>query len=536
MKLRPYQQDALTALHLARDEHTQRPLIAHATGLGKTILFAKFLRDLRREPMGNHRALIIAHRDELIRQAVDKLAMVDPKQETGVVKAEDNDTDAPCVVASIQTLARSTRFAKLMQSGRFDTVVCDEAHHSEADTYRRVFTDLGCFEPGGPLLLGVTATPFRGDKRALGETWQKIVHHVSILEGIKQGYLANLKAIQVRVQADFREIRSTHGELRDDDSERVMLEAQAPETIARAIKEYATGRPTLVFTPTVRFSEAVQAACEVLGINARHLDGTTEQETRREILRDFHTGQIDVLTNCGVLTEGYDEERISCIVMARPTKSAVFYTQCIGRGTRLHPDKPDCLIIDVVGVTHRHDLVTAPVLLQQAEAEQAEEQREEPKQLDLMPPDLPTADPNAELHAEPVDLFAQHPFAWVKTDFGYVLDVRQRTLLLRESDKGWRVEEHFGITTNQLFEGPSLGYAQGVAEDWIRELGLDVLAKKSASWRDDLMTEGQRRALEKWRVPFANTWSKGEAADALTRVIAQARLKTLHRQSNHHVW
>lgn len=521
---RPYQTEALDALASALRQGMQRPSIVWPTGYGKTVLFAYWIKQLR-EGRPKHRALIIAHRDELIRQAAEKWSAIAPDVPVGRVKAEWDEKDCPVTVASIQTLNYTNRFANLMRAGFFDAVVIDEMHHSESESYQRLMSRLGCFEPGGPLCLGVTATPQRGDKKGLAKTWQGIVHHKSILDGINEGYLANLKAIRVKVDCDFTQLRTTHGEIRDDDSEKMMLAGKAPAHIARAIKEYAGTRPTLVFTPTVKVSQEVQIECRHLGLTCSHLDGTTHDTERQAILKRFHAGETQVLTNCGVLTEGYDEERIACVVMARPTKSTPFYIQCVGRGTRLHPEKDDCLIIDIVGVTHRHDLMTADVLLtSDATKEDLFEQEMLAPEPGRKPEQLPLFD--GKMTAEPVDLFASRPFNWLKVQSGYVLSLAEFGLvLLKESREGWDVHRLEDGFIAKVYKGQTLGYAQGQAEDYVRRHKLDALARRDAQWRSKPMTAGQHRMFEKLAIPWHDEWNCGLASDAISRTLAVRQIR-----------
>src|SRR5918999_4261515 len=168
LQLRPYQEEAIAAINDAALEGVTRPLVALPTGTGKTVIFGHLLAR-RASP-----ALVLAHRDELIRQAVDKLLMVNPDFNIGIVKAEQNEVSAPVVVASVQTLARPKRLSQIGQD--FRTVIVDEAHHGVAETYRRVLEHVGSFDDAGPLTVGFTATPERGDKVGVGQVWERIVY------------------------------------------------------------------------------------------------------------------------------------------------------------------------------------------------------------------------------------------------------------------------------------------------------------------------------------------------------------------------
>jgi ATP-dependent helicase IRC3 len=351
ISLRPYQCEAVEAIEAAELRGLRRLLISLPTGTGKTIIFAMLITRRR------GRSLILVHRDELITQAVEKLTFVDPRLDVGVVKAERNELDHRAVVASVQTLSRRRRLEQLGTD--FATVIVDEVHHAPAYTYELVLEYLSCFEGYGPLLVGVTATPERGDRGPLGHIFEQIVYHKSILEMIP-AYLSDLRAIQVQlVKADFNTLHLRNGDFRDDEVEEMMFAANAPAEVAAAYGQYAMGRKALIFTPSVALAHAMVDAFRASGMPAvEAIDGTTPLDARRAILRRLHTGETRVVSNCFVLTEGFDEPSIDCIIMARPTRSRPTYMQMIGRGTRKFPGKEDCLILDLVGVTTRLDLMT----------------------------------------------------------------------------------------------------------------------------------------------------------------------------------
>jgi superfamily II DNA or RNA helicase len=306
------------------------------------------------------RSLVLAHRDELIRQAVDKLLLVNPDFDIGVVKAAENETGSNVVVASVQTLARANRLRQIFAN--FNTVVVDEAHHGTADTYRRILEHVGSFSDDGPLTVGFTATPERGDKSGLGQVWDRIVYQKGILEMILSGYLCDLKAVRVSLKVDLDRLHTRHGDYVDTELESALLDASAPKHVVAAYQQHASGRKTLVFTPTVKVVHEMADAFRKVGIAGEALDGTTPADERRDILKRFHSSETIVLANCAVLTEGFDEPSIDCIISARPTQSRPFYLQMIGRGTRVYPGKADCLIPGAVGDTERHRLVTADTL------------------------------------------------------------------------------------------------------------------------------------------------------------------------------
>ena len=282
------------------DAPDQLYVTEHCIVTHNTILFGKLTADTP------GRTLILAHRDELINQAVDKLIRVEPTLNIGVVKAERDDRWAPVVVASVQTLARERRRERLFQTPNFSRVICDEAHHSIANSYRSVFEDAGCFRPDGPLLLGVTATPQRGDKVGLDAIFEGICYDRDILWGIQNGYLCDLRGKQIYMDVDLDQVRTTAGDFQDGALGEAMEEADAPEIIAAAYYREAPGRKAIVFTPTVNVAKLTAAALKKLGIAAEWVSGTTPEGERRAMLKRFKSGATMVICNCAVLC--LDEE------------------------------------------------------------------------------------------------------------------------------------------------------------------------------------------------------------------------------------
>jgi ATP-dependent helicase IRC3 len=452
--LRPYQEEAVKAIQEAGQDGISRPLVALPTGTGKTVVFSYLIG--QREG----RALVLAHRDELIRQAADKLLLVNQDFQLGIVKAKENELDAPVVVGSVQTLARRNRLEQLGQD--FTTVVVDEAHHSVADTYQRILEHVGSLAPDGPLTVGFTATPERGDKVGLGQVWGKIVYQKSLLDMILAGYLADLRAVRVSLQVDLDAVATRHGDFIESQLEGALLDASAPEHVVQAYQEHAPGRKALVFTPTVKVAYAMRDAFQDAGIAAEALDGSTPIEERRAILQRLRTGETMVLANCSVLTEGYDEPSVDCIIVARPTKSKLLYLQQIGRGTRPYPGKADCLILDVVGVTRRHDVMVADKIVDldlktksvREAHEEAEEEKRQRQARRTETPYLP-----GKLFSEDVNLFGTRSMKWVQSDSSWVLALGDGFIkLVCGAEERWAVH-HFrrGAGVTLLRDGLPLG-------------------------------------------------------------------------------
>jgi len=403
---RPYQYEAVAALLAATARGVHRPRLVLPTGPGKTIVFALLIQRRRGRP------LILAHRDELIQQAVDKLRLVDPTLPLGVVQAARDEHTAPIVVASVQTLSRRTRLSRLVPD--FQTIVIDEAHHAPAPTYRRILEYCRAWHLDGPLVVGVTATSERGDHHSLRQVFDRIVYQKTLLEMMQAGYLVDLRALQVLLQADFDTLRTQQGDFVEAELESLLLAANAPVQVLAAFQAHAVDRKALLFTPTVALAYAMADTFRTAGIPAEALDGTTPGATRRAIRQRLHSGATRVVANCAVLTEGFDEPSVDCIIIARPTQSVVLYQQMLSRGTRTYPGKTDCLVLDVVGVSTQHTLHTAAALFGCYAARLARQ-----SVLELL--DRPGHQDQEDtaltgmLCSTPVDLFARRALRWGQT-------------------------------------------------------------------------------------------------------------------------
>lgn len=356
LELRPYQVEAVDCVFESWRQFN-RVLGVAPTGSGKTIKFAAIAQ--KRLDVG--RVLVLAHRDELIDQAIDKL-----HRARGLFAAKEKaidraSLDAGLVVASVQTLARQERRERFGRD-HFSTIVVDEAHHVLADSYQRILNYFA-----GQKVLGVTATADRGDTRALGEYFEDIAFEISLIDLIRAGYLCPVKVRTVPVRIDITGVSTRAG----DFSEEELAVALEPvlEEVAEGMTNYAQERKILVFVPLVRI--AVQFA-EILrgrGFVAEMISGACSD--RAEKLARFKTGDTQCLVNAMLLTEGFDEPSIDCVVCLRPTKIRSFYAQMVGRGTRIHPGKENLLLLDFLWISRKHNLARPASLVAHDENELA---------------------------------------------------------------------------------------------------------------------------------------------------------------------
>ncbi|HKW90892.1 MAG TPA: DEAD/DEAH box helicase, partial [Methylomirabilota bacterium] len=346
-----HQAEAIHASQDALKRGVTRQLVSIPTGGGKSRVAVEIVRARQ------GRALFIAHRQELLDQMREHLIGSGLAEKSiGIEKAERREIDRPVVIASVQTLSNAKRLARLGHD--FTTLSIDEAHHSTALSYMRVLQHAGAFEPKGPLVLGITATPYRGDQSSLDAVYSEKVFEVSIPTLMKREILCPVRAIQVDLKVDFDKVKRIGGDFSDKDSGQALMKADAPRHVVSAYRQNALGRRTIVFCPTVEVSKAMMEAFRARKISAEHLDGTTPADERAAILGRLARGTTKVLTNCAIVGEGFDLPGLECVVMARPTLSPVLFAQCIGRGMRVAPGKTDCLIIDCVGASQRHNLMS----------------------------------------------------------------------------------------------------------------------------------------------------------------------------------
>lgn len=373
MTPRPYQVRCVESV-LAHWANHRSTLAILATGLGKTLLPAMLANRERDQSY-----LVVAHRDELVRQAADELSAF-CQEPVGIEMAEDAASNhCRIVVASVQTLSRPNRRERFAP-GRFGRVVVDEAHHAVARSYRDV---LDYFERAR--VLGVTATPKRSDQLAMGQVFESVAYDYGIAPAIEDGYLVPVRQYAVRVEGlDFSHLKTVAGDLSDSDLEAILTEEGVPQRMALPALEVAGDLPGIFFCATVRHALLMEAVLNRYKPGcAKALSGETPRDERRLWVERYKSGGVQWLCNCGLFLEGFNAPQTAVVVMGRPTKSLALYTQCIGRGTRplrglidsddlagddargarraaiAQSDKPACLVLDFVGNSGRHKIVSA---------------------------------------------------------------------------------------------------------------------------------------------------------------------------------
>jgi superfamily II DNA or RNA helicase len=377
LTLRGYQMAAVDRVLDALGEK-ESTLLVLPTGCGKTVVFSEVAR------RWDGRVLVLAHREELVRQAADKLRDAAGRGVGVEMAAEMAHDGHRAVVASVQTMTRPARRERYARDA-FGLIVTDEAHHAVADSYRAV---VDYFSPPGvgTRHLGVTATPRRADELALGQVFESVAMEYGITDAVADGYLVPVRQEVVNVEGlDFSAARTLAGDFNEADLDRILREEEILHRVAGPAADLCGDRPALVFCVTVAHAEAMAAVLNrYKPQSARALSGATDRETRRVVVRAFRQGKLQYLCNCALFLEGFDAPGCAAVVMARPTKSLALYTQVLGRGTRplpgvidgLSPDteaarrgairgsaKPDLLVLDFAGNAGRHTIVTAADVL-----------------------------------------------------------------------------------------------------------------------------------------------------------------------------
>lgn len=351
MQLRPYQAQAKDAVLSEWNKGYRKTLLVLPTGTGKTVVFSKVVEN---QVSQGGRALILAHRGELLTQAADKLRAA-CGMECALEKAEFTSLGSPLriTVGSVQSLAQPKRLERFPHD-YFTDIVVDEAHHCLSDSYQRV---LDHFPEAN--ILGVTATPDRGDMKNLGQFFDSKAFEYTMQQAIKEKYLCPIKAQMIPLELDISGVKVSNG----DFSSGEIGNALEPylEQIAREMVRYCDGRKTVVFLPLVHISQRFTEILNSYGFRAAEVNGNSTD--REEVLRDFENGRYDVLCNSMLLTEGWDCPAVDCVVVLRPTKVRSLYQQMVGRGMRLYPGKDHLLLLDFLWLSERHDLCRPSALV-----------------------------------------------------------------------------------------------------------------------------------------------------------------------------
>ena len=509
-ELRPYQQQARDRIHAEWEAGRTRTLLVLPTGTGKTIVFASVAADQVR---AGDRVLILAHRGELLEQAADKL-----QRSTGLVsaveKAESTCLDSwfRVVVGSVQTLQRTARLERFPQD-YFGTIIIDEAHHAITDGYRRI---LDYFD--GAKVLGVTATPDRGDMRNLGEVFDSLAFEYKLTDAIKEGYLCKIMAQTIPLKLDITDVGFTSG----DYSLGQLGTALDPylEQIAAEMAQRCRDRKTVVFLPLIKTSQKFRDLLNAHGFRAAEVNG--QSDDRKQVLTDFEADKYNVLCNSMLLTEGWDCPSVDCVVVLRPTKVRSLYSQMVGRGTRLSPGKTDLLLLDFLWMTDKHELCRPADLV--CEDRTVARQMTENLAQTGCPEDIEEAAAQAseDVVAQREEFLAKQ-LAEQRRKKARLVDPLQYEMSIQAEDLAGYVPAFGWEAGPPSAEQSAALEKMGILPDAVESAGkasllLDRLNKRRA---EGLTTPKQIRVLERYGFQSVGTWSFDAAKHMIDRIAAQ---------------
>jgi ATP-dependent helicase IRC3 len=552
MHLRKYQEEALSAIVDNLKVGVRHQLVVLATGLGKTVIAAQLPSVLKLIHPG--KMLFVAHRDELLKQAIDKISKWNPELKVGLEKAEVHaDTDCDVIVACSASIGRSgtSRMDSFWDS--ISVIVVDECQHILGDTYLSFLEASGVLKAESTkLLIGLTATPKRRNRikdgkistlddpeeslLSLKSVFQKIVFSYPLKKGINNGFLVPLRGFRVSTKTSLDEVKTLAGDFQVDQLSTAVNTHERNVQVVQAWKEYAEGRPTICFTVDIKHGKDIADTFTSNGVTAQAIWGT--DPLREEKIEQLETGKVQVLCNCALLTEGFDSPTVSCIILARPTRSGTLMIQQVGRGTRLHPSKKDCIVLDICDNTRRNSLVTFPSLLglnpemdlhgeSITKAVQTLEELQE-KHLTVDFGSL-TDITKVKTYIESVDLFLE-PFSedvkrlshlsWISSaDGSYVLSIPERQELTKAKAYARYVHEKLHVKINEL-EEYELSITTTETE---RKLGTFNTLQEAFESADDVV---RRCRPDRLKLMLRDApWQKTPASDAAKNYLKRLTKK-----------
>lgn len=510
MELRPYQAEAKAAVFEQWDKGTLKTLLVLPTGCGKTIVFAKVAEDCVRQ---GYRVLILAHRGELLEQAADKI-----KKSTNLGCATEK-AEQTCLgswfritVGSVQSMQREKRLSQFSEN-YFNVIIIDEAHHCISDGYQKVLQHFPSAK-----VLGVTATPDRGDMRNLGEFFESLAYEYTLPKAIREGYLSPIKAMTIPLQLDLSGVSIQSGDFKAGD----IATALDPylHQIADEMMKYCRDRKTVVFLPLVKTSQKFKEILNEKGFKAAEVNG--ESKDRAEVLETFDKGEYNVLCNSMLLTEGWDCPSVDCVIVLRPTKVRSLYSQMVGRGTRLCEGKSHLLLLDFLWHTERHELCHPADLICEKK-EVARKMTENLEGTAGCPMDLEEAERKAseDVIAEREESLAKQ-LQEMRTRKKKLVDPLQFEMSIQAEDLsgyvpafGWEMAPPSDKQKQELEK-------RGILPDEIDNAGkanliLDRLHKRQ---EEGLTTPKQIRCLEKYGFQHVGTWTFEAGKNMIDRIAA----------------
>ncbi|MGB2409205.1 MAG: DEAD/DEAH box helicase [Paracoccaceae bacterium] len=537
MLLRPYQEAAVDAACEALDKHRNTIVVA-PTGAGKTIMLSALVGKRHR---AGKKVLVMQHRDELVDQNKSKFEKINPYLTTSIVNGTVKHWDGDAVFSMVQTISREKNMAK---RPAFDMVVIDESHHAAADTYVRVIKAVKEDNPNVEIV-GFTATPNRGDGKGLRKVFNNCSHQIEITTLIREGFLVPPKTyvVDCGVRDQLNNVKRKGNEFDMDEVESIMNRRVINNKVVEEWFKYASDRKTVVFCSTIKHAEDLTNTFLDCDVNAELVTGETPKPERAQILHDLAHGDVQVVVNVAVLTEGFDAPPVSCVVLTRPCSQKGTMVQMIGRGLRTvnpeeFPDvvKTDCIVLDFGTSVFTHGSLEDSVNLDDREKGEAQTKEcpscgaEVPLGTkicqfcghEFIPADIEGPEELVRFNMTEYDLMQMSPFLWMDL-FG------DGCLMVAMGFEGFvgvantsNLSISFGKRSKGKLKVLSVGQkvqAMAAADDFLREIEDTNAANKTKRWLSQRATQKQVEHLLAQGVevrPMDLSWTKYKAACMLS--------------------
>jgi len=554
MLLRPYQEVAVSDASTALDKHSNTIVVA-PTGAGKTIMMSALIG--KRHKKGK-RVLVLQHRDELVEQNSIKFSKVNPAITTSIVNGTIKHWEGDAVFSMVQTMSRD---ANLRNRPKFDMVVIDESHHAAAQTYQKII-DAVREDNEYVEVVGFTATPNRGDGKGLGKVFNNCSHQIELNTLIREGFLVPPKAyvIDCGVAEALDGVKRKGNDFDMEEVEAIMNKRVINERVVHEWKERAGNRKTVVFCSTINHAAGVLEIFLINDVNAKMVIGETPKAERRQILYDLEFGDVQVVVNVAVLTEGFDAPPVSCIILTRPCSYKSTMVQMIGRGLRIidpeiYPGqiKKDCVVLDFGTSILKHGALDEAANLDgRPKDPNAEAPTKECPECDFIIPASSRVCPNCGHGFEGIakselsdfllteyDLMQLSPFRWLDIfgngscmmatgfqGFGIVATINDTSVAIVKSKHGKLRAVSIGARVQ----------ATSAADDFLREIEDGNAANKTKRWLSQSPSPLQVKHLKSNGVnvsPMDFSWDKYRAACWLSYLWNKDDIDEMVEEINH---